>query len=112
MLCAAVSGLSRKVIESRDALIRTQIETHAPDKSRYALVAKVVNVGIALLVYARDDNIAPRIRDVQTQWTGSGPGYMGNKGAVGVRFRLTGLQNEPGETFTYALSYTAIDLKQ
>ena len=97
-----VSGLSKQVIESRDNLIRSQIEQHAPNKDRYILVARIVNVGIALLVYVRDENIGQRVRDVQTQWTGCGPGYMGNKGAVGVRFRLAGQDNEEGgETFTY-----------
>ena len=90
------------MIESRDNLIRSQIEQHAPNKDRYILVARIVNVGIALLVYVRDENIGQRVRDVQTQWTGCGPGYMGNKGAVGVRFRLAGQDNEEGgETFTY-----------
>ena len=90
------------MIESRDNLIRSQIEQHAPNKDRYILVARIVNVGIALLVYVRDENIGQRVRDVQTQWTGCGPGYMGNKGAVGVRSRLAGQDNEEGgETFTY-----------
>ncbi|PAV23876.1 inositol polyphosphate phosphatase [Pyrrhoderma noxium] len=81
-----LSGLSKQMIESRDNLIRSQIEQHAPNKDRYILVARIVN----------------RVRDVQTQWTGCGPGYMGNKGAVGVRFRLAGQDNEEGgETFTF-----------
>ncbi|THG94287.1 hypothetical protein EW145_g8168, partial [Phellinidium pouzarii] len=33
-----LSGLSRQVVESRDKLIRSQIEAHAPDKGSYALV--------------------------------------------------------------------------
>jgi hypothetical protein len=65
------------------------------------LIAKEVNVGVALLVYGRDDGVARRITDVQTQWTGCGPAWMGNKGAVGVRFRVPGDNDEPGETFTY-----------
>lgn len=98
-----MSGLSRNVIESRDALIRSQIETHAPNKDRYLLVAKVVNVGVALLVYVRDESVGTRVCDVQTQWTGCGPGWMGNKGAVGVRFRISGQgADSAGETFTYA----------
>lgn len=96
-----VTGISHHVIESRDALIRSQIEEYAPNKDRYTLVARVVNVGIALLVYARDEQVGQRVRDVQTQWTGCGPGYMGNKGAVGVRFRVAGVDAEQGgETFT------------
>ena len=83
-----VAGISRAVIESRNALILSQIEAHAPNKERYTLVAKVVNVGIALLLYARDEEIASRVRDVQTQWTGCGPLWMGNKGAVGIRLDL------------------------
>lgn len=52
-------------------------------------------------MYARDEEVGPRIRDVQTSWTGCGPAWMGNKGAVGVRFRLAGQSDEDiGETFT------------
>lgn len=80
--------------------IRTQIESHAPNKESYSLVAKVVNVGVALLVYARDDTVARRVCDVQTQWTGSGPAYMGNKGAVGIRFRVVDRGSKVGEVFT------------
>jgi len=94
-------GLSRQVIESRDELIRSQLEQHAPNKERYTLVAKVVNVGIALLLYVRDEEIAPRVCDVQTQWTGCGPCWMGNKGAVGIRFRLRDDRKDGGETFTF-----------
>jgi hypothetical protein len=47
-----------------------------------------VNVGVALFVYGRDDGIARQVADVQTQYTGCGPMYMGNKGAVGIRFRV------------------------
>ena len=68
------------------------------------LIAKVVNVGVALLVYGRDDGIGRKACDVQTQWTGCGPGGMGNKGAVGVRFRLRGDGDNEGETFTYVIS--------
>lgn len=88
------------MIESRDELIRSQLEQHAPNKERYTLVAKVVYVGIALLLYARDEEIASRVCDVQTQWTGCGPCWMGNKGAVGIRFRLADDRKEGGETFT------------
>ncbi|EAU88747.2 skeletal muscle/kidney enriched inositol 5-phosphatase [Coprinopsis cinerea okayama7 len=86
-----LAGLSKAVLDNRNALILSQIEAHAPNKESYSLVAKIANVGIALLVYARDDGIARRIGDVQTQWTGTGPGYMGNKGAVGVRFTVSGV---------------------
>ena len=95
-----MAGLSTKVIENRDALIKSQIEEHAPNKEKYTLLASVVNVGVALLVYVRDEHVGERIRDVQTQWTGCGPAWMGNKGAVGVRFRLAGVDGSAGETFT------------
>jgi hypothetical protein len=98
-----VAGLSKSVIDERDVHIRSQIEAHAPNKESYSLVAKVVNVGVALLVYARDDAIARRVCEVQTQWTGCGPGYMGNKGAVGVRFRVSDRGSEAGEVFTSVL---------
>lgn len=86
--------------------IRTQIETHAPNKDSYSLVAKVVNVGVALLVYAKDDAVARHVCDVQTQWTGSGPAYMGNKGAVGIRFRVADRGSKVGEVFTSVCSST------
>lgn len=100
-LAPTVSGLSKAVIDDRDALILSQIETHSPNKESYSLIAKVVNVGIALLVYGRDDGIARKVSDVHTSWTGCGPGYMGNKGAVGVRFRVSGPEGTAGETYTY-----------
>ncbi|KAG6331948.1 hypothetical protein ID866_7145, partial [Astraeus odoratus] len=99
------AGLSRSVINERDAHIRAQIEAHAPNNESYSLVAKVVNVGVALLVYARDDTIARRICDVQTQWTGCGPAYMGNKGAVGVRFRVSDHGSKVGEVFTFVCAH-------
>lgn len=98
---AAVAGLSKSVIENRNALILSQIEAHAPNKEKYSLIARVVNVGVALLVYGRDDGVARRVCDVQTQWTGCGPAYLGNKGAVGVRFRVAGKDGGVGEVYTY-----------
>ena len=96
-----VSGLSSKVIESRNALILSEIEKHAPNKEKYTLIAKVVNVGVALLVYGIDEGVGSKVVDVETQWTGCGPAYMGNKGAVGVRFRVPTDDGGVGETFTY-----------
>lgn len=52
------------------------------------------------MIYGRDSGIARKVCDVQTQWTGTGPAYMGNKGAVGVRFRVPGPGEDVGETFT------------
>lgn len=83
-----MTGLSKSVIRSRDALIRSQIEAHTPNNESYSLIAKAVNVGVALLVYAREDTVASIVRDVQTQWAACGPAWMGNKGAVAVRFRI------------------------
>ena len=85
---SSVSGLSGKVIEDRNALILSQIEEHAPNKEKYTLIAKVVNVGVALLVYGLDEGVGKKVVDVQTQWTGCGPAYMGNKGAVGISLKL------------------------
>lgn len=99
-----VSGLSKRVIDDRDALIKSQIEEHSPNNEPYSLIAKVVNVGVALLVYCRDQGVARTVCDVQTQWTGSGPGYMGNKGAVGARFRIPADDGGVGEVFTYVYS--------
>jgi hypothetical protein len=90
------------VLESREKLLLSQIEAHAPNQERYSLAAKVCNVGVALLVYVRDDKLAPRITDVQTSWIGCGlGGVMGNKGAVGVRFRLPTEAGGVGETYTF-----------
>src|SRR5882762_606579 len=96
----SVAGLSNSVIDNRNALILSQIEAHAPNKERYSLVSSVVNVGVALLVYAKDDGVARQVRDVQTQWTGCGPAYMGNKGAVAVRFRVEDQGGSLGEVYT------------
>ncbi|KAI0072773.1 skeletal muscle/kidney enriched inositol 5-phosphatase [Panus rudis PR-1116 ss-1] len=96
-----LSGLSKHVIDNRNALILSQIEEHAPNKEKYSLIAKVVNVGVALLVYGRDDGVARRVEDVQTSWTGCGPMYMGNKGAVGIRFRVASSEGGVGEVFTF-----------
>ncbi|KAG6860954.1 hypothetical protein C0995_005618 [Termitomyces sp. Mi166 len=100
-----LSGFSKAVIENRNALILSQIEANAPNKERFSLVAKVVNVGVALLVYARDDTIARTVCGVYTTWTGTGPAYMGNKGAVGVRFRIPGSDGSIGETFTFVCAH-------
>ncbi|KII88317.1 hypothetical protein PLICRDRAFT_620520 [Plicaturopsis crispa FD-325 SS-3] len=102
-----LSGLSKAVINNRDAHILSQIESNAPNKEPYSLVAKIVNVGVALFVYARDDGIARQVADVQTQWTGCGPAYMGNKGAVGVRFRFSADDGGIGETFTFVCAHLA-----
>jgi len=99
------AGLSKSVVENRNKHILSQIETYAPNQERYSLIAKEVNVGVALLVYGRDDGVARKITDVQTQWTGCGPAWMGNKGAVGVRFRVPGDNGEPGETFTFVCAH-------
>ena len=78
-----VTGRSKSVDEW-DVHMRTQIQAHAYTKASYSLVTKPVNVGVALLVYAKDDTIARRVCDVRTQWTAC----VRNKGAIGVRFRV------------------------
>lgn len=100
-----LAGLSKAVIDDRDAHIRSQIEKHTPGGVSYSLVAKAVNVGVALLVYARDSGVARRVCDVQTQWTGTGPAYMGNKGAVGIRFRISDRGSKAGEVFTFVCAH-------
>ena len=95
----SVAGLSNGVVEGRNSLLLSQIEDHAPNKEKYSLVAKTVHVGVALLVYILDEHFA-RVADVQTSSTGCGPAYLGNKGAVGVRFRLAGKEGGFGETLT------------
>jgi hypothetical protein len=94
-----VAGLSKSVVENRNSLLLSQIEAHAPNKEKYSLIAKVVHVGVALLVYILDEHFA-RVADVQPSWTGCGPGYLGNKGAVGVRFRFLDLDGGLGEILT------------
>ncbi|KIK49244.1 hypothetical protein CY34DRAFT_797194 [Suillus luteus UH-Slu-Lm8-n1] len=100
-----LAGLSNAVIDDRDAHIRSQIEKHTPGKEPYTLIAKAVNVGVALLVYARDSGVARQVCDVQTQWTGTGPAYMGNKGAVGIRFRVSDRGSKAGEVFTFVCAH-------
>ncbi|KAK0197019.1 Endonuclease/exonuclease/phosphatase [Armillaria mellea] len=100
-----LSGFSKSVINDRNAHILSQLEAHTPNKERYALIAKVVNAGVALLVYGRDDGIAKTVSDVQTSWTGCGPLYMGNKGAVGVRFRAPGENGSVGEVYTFVCAH-------
>lgn len=72
----------------------------------YALVGHTVSVGVAIMVYAKDDenSVARRVKDVETSTTSCGPMWMGNKGAVGLRFRLLEEKDPgaPGELFTYA----------
>ncbi|KAJ4487749.1 inositol polyphosphate phosphatase [Lentinula aciculospora] len=103
-----LSGASKSVIDQRSSHILSEIETHSPEKAKYSLLAKIVNVGIALLVYARDEGVAQKVCDVETSWTGCGPGFMGNKGAVGVRFRVsddTDNETRPGETYTFVCAH-------
>ncbi|KAH8826998.1 Endonuclease/exonuclease/phosphatase [Flagelloscypha sp. PMI_526] len=101
-----LSGWSNKVLASRDAHIKSQLEQHAPNKERYTLVAKVVNVGVAMLVYARDDKVGKKFTDVQTSWIGiGGPLAMGNKGAVAIRFRVPDEDGGVGETFTFVCAH-------
>lgn len=106
-----MTGLSASILDTRDALIRSTIEEYA--KASYVLLGQIVNVGVAMLVYAKDssDNsndggsggIARRVRDVETTFSACGSMWMGNKGAVGIRFRVMDDKDEssPGEIFTY-----------
>ncbi|KAH7340209.1 inositol polyphosphate phosphatase [Rhizoctonia solani] len=105
----ALTGLSKGVVAGRDELLRSQIEKHnslAGEHTAYTLVAKAVNVGVALLIYARDHGVGQRICDVQTAWTGFGPAWVGNKGAVGVRFRISSeFGTGGGEVMTFVCSH-------
>ncbi|KAE9409489.1 DNase I-like protein [Gymnopus androsaceus JB14] len=100
-----LSGASKSVIDQRCSHILSQIEAHSPQKEKYTLLAKIVNAGVALILYARDDGIARKVCDVQTSWTGCGPLYMGNKGAVGVRFRVSENETDLGETYTFVCAH-------
>lgn len=94
------TGRSRHVVDSRNQLILKEVQAHGGGE--YTLVARSVNVGVALLVYARDAGIGRRITDVQTSWTGCGPLWMGNKGAVAVRFRVKAEdEGAADEVFTF-----------
>ncbi|KAJ1310455.1 hypothetical protein OPQ81_007188 [Rhizoctonia solani] len=105
----ALTGLSRGVVDARDELLRSQIEKHNSSEGEpttYTLVAKIVNVGVALLIYARDHGVGQRISDVQTAWTGFGPAWVGNKGAVGVRFRISSeFGGGGGEVMTFVCTH-------
>ena len=94
-----LTGLSRGIVDSRNALILKEIQAHTG--TEYSLVARAVYAGVALLVYANDDGIAKRIDTVQTSWTGFGPIYMGNKSAAAIRFRVRASSSDVSdETFT------------
>ncbi|GAA5863004.1 hypothetical protein JCM3774_006717 [Rhodotorula dairenensis] len=94
----ALAGLTRNALDSHDDKLRSAIESlyaspsaanAEEDKARYSLVARRAIGGIALLVYARDETVATRVKDVQVNTVGCGVfGLLGNKGAVGVRVTL------------------------
>lgn len=96
----ALAGLTRKALDLHDDKLRVAIESlyttaaspgNADEggKTRYSLVARRAIGGIALLVYARDETVATRIKDVQVNSVGCGVfGLLGNKGAVGIRVTL------------------------
>ncbi|KZO97869.1 inositol polyphosphate phosphatase [Calocera viscosa TUFC12733] len=107
-----LAGFSGSVLSTRDALIRDQLEKNlslsSSEPQKYSLVAKYARVGIALLVYAREGTVSGRIRDVQVRGVGCGHMGMGNKGAVGVRFRLSPEDGEgEGEIFTFVTAHLA-----
>ncbi|KAI4527888.1 DNase I-like protein [Schizophyllum commune Loenen D] len=104
-LYLGLAGLSKSVIEGRHQHILAEIEAHAPNKEKYSLVGKIVNGGVALLVYALDEGVARRITDVHTSYSSCGPGYMSNKGATGLRFRVAGEDGGLGETFTFVCAH-------
>lgn len=92
------TGLSRPVMDTRNDLILNELRKYF--SVEYTAVVRSVYVSMALLVYARDDGIARRIQNVQKSWTGCGPLYLGNKGAVGVRFAVKGEAGGADEIFT------------
>ncbi|TFL07423.1 skeletal muscle/kidney enriched inositol 5-phosphatase [Pterulicium gracile] len=100
-----LSGRSTQLLQDREKHILASIEANSPTQERYTLLGKVVNVGVALLVFAVDSGVARRACDIQTQWTGSGPCYMGNKGAVGLRFRVPTESGGLGETYTFVCAH-------
>lgn len=108
-LYLGLTGQSRQVVDSRNSLILKEVQAHTGVE--YSLVARAVNVGVALLVYVKDDEIGRRVRDVETTWTGFGPLWMGNKSAVGIRFKVKALsQDDSDETFTYVHRQTSLHL--
>lgn len=105
-----LAGLSGTVINHRASHILSQIEANAPNKERYSLLAKIVNGGVALLVYAKDEGIAQKVQDVETAWTSLGPLHMSNKGAVGVRFRVVASEDDAGEVYTFVCAHMTAHL--
>ncbi|KZT56412.1 skeletal muscle/kidney enriched inositol 5-phosphatase [Calocera cornea HHB12733] len=107
-----LAGFSGSVLSTRDDMIRDQLEKNlsqgASEPQKYSLMAKHARVGIALLVYAREGTVAGRVRDVQIRGVGCGQLGMGNKGAVGVRFRLGPDDGDgEGEIFTFVTAHLA-----
>jgi len=107
-----LAGFSGTVLSTRDALIRETLEKNlslgSSEPQKYSLVAKYARVGIALLVYAREETVAGRVQDVQIRGVGCGQLGMGNKGAVGVRFKLSSEDGRgEGEIFTFVTAHLA-----
>ncbi|BGP54057.1 hypothetical protein JCM8202v2_001629 [Rhodotorula sphaerocarpa] len=99
----ALAGLSGSTLDAHDQKLRQAIDSlytapsagsaaengAAGGKVRYSLVGRQAVGAIALLVYARDDTVAPQVKDVQINTVGCGVlGLVGNKGAVGIRVTL------------------------
>ncbi|KAF8587380.1 DNase I-like protein [Ramaria rubella] len=87
------SGLSKSVIKNRDDLIRSQVERHSPNKERYTLVAREVLAGVSVTY----NPIGP-VADLHGLWALV---LGGNKGAVGIRFRVRAEDGGAGEIFTF-----------
>ncbi|GAA5989138.1 hypothetical protein JCM10908_001178 [Rhodotorula pacifica] len=110
----ALAGLTRKALDLHDDKLRSAIESlySSSDaqgdsgKTRYSLVARRAIGGIALLLYARDETIAARIKDVQVNTVGCGVfGLLGNKGAVGIRITLQ--EEESASSWTFVSAHLA-----
>ncbi|EJU05331.1 inositol polyphosphate phosphatase [Dacryopinax primogenitus] len=106
------SNMTCSVLSTRDALIRQQLEKNlsidSTEPQKYSLIAQHARVGIALLIYAREETVAGRVRDVQIRGVGCGQLGMGNKGAIGVRFRLSAEDGiGEGEIFTFLTCHLA-----
>lgn len=107
--------MTRHALDVHDDKLRTAIESlyaNSGDdgKVRYSLVGRRAIGGIALLVYARDDTVATRIKDVQVNTVGCGVfGLLGNKGAVAIRVTLEedGADVKADSSWTFVTAHLA-----
>ncbi|GAA5900550.1 phosphoinositide 5-phosphatase INP54 [Sporobolomyces salmoneus] len=97
----ALAGFTSTALDLHEDKIKLAIErTHTKTEAggggtTYSLISRKSLGGIALLVYSSDQTLTSRLQEVRVATAGCGVfGFMGNKGAVGIRFSLKGEEGE------------------